>query len=222
MMSSKKESDSICWTDDETELLLNVLLDYKTQCASENFDWVSKKSKFQDIYVNFIEQITVEEELQLENGKTFKEAKKCTKEQIKNKIKSILRNYKHSVDDSRSRGRVVLLYFDLCNEIWGGSPAVFKVINGVETSNIIDISTNIENSIRDCSSSFQEIEDDDYENSQNTRDQTIHKRRELLNTQLNNFKENKMKRKISVDQQMLLVAKEEVEIKKNVAKDGSK
>ena len=37
------------WTDDEAELLLNVTHNYKVLKISENVDWESVKSKYDDI-----------------------------------------------------------------------------------------------------------------------------------------------------------------------------
>ena len=37
------------WTDDETELLLKVTLEYKVAKAAESVDWESIRSKYQDI-----------------------------------------------------------------------------------------------------------------------------------------------------------------------------
>ena len=37
------------WTDDEAELLLNVTHDYKVKNISENVDWESFKTKYDDI-----------------------------------------------------------------------------------------------------------------------------------------------------------------------------
>ena len=41
------------WTDDESELLLNVTYDYKTAKAIEMCDWESVKSKYDDICERF-------------------------------------------------------------------------------------------------------------------------------------------------------------------------
>ena len=37
------------WTDDECELLLHVTLNYKVKKSSENVDWESMKTKYDDI-----------------------------------------------------------------------------------------------------------------------------------------------------------------------------
>lgn len=42
------------------------------------------------------------------------------------KLKAIRLKYRHAVDSGKksAHGRVVLLYFELCEQIWGGSLAV--------------------------------------------------------------------------------------------------
>jgi len=37
----------------------------------------------------------------------------------------------------RGHGRVVLLYFELCGQIWGGSPATVMVSPGIETTDMV-------------------------------------------------------------------------------------
>ena len=43
-----------------------------------------------------------------------------------------------AIDSGRKsgHGRVVLLYFELCQSIWGGSPATEQIEGGVESANI--------------------------------------------------------------------------------------
>ena len=48
---AKKEQFS--WTDDETELLLNITLDYKTEKIAIGIDWESIRSKYGDIWERF-------------------------------------------------------------------------------------------------------------------------------------------------------------------------
>ena len=46
---SKSKSESLCWTDDEVELLLKVAIEYKVSKAAEYVDWESVQSKYSDI-----------------------------------------------------------------------------------------------------------------------------------------------------------------------------
>lgn len=52
-MEKHKSKKEFQWTDDESELLLSVTIDYKTAKAIENVDWESVKSKYNDIYARF-------------------------------------------------------------------------------------------------------------------------------------------------------------------------
>ena len=49
--NARKEQFS--WTDDETELLLNITLDYKTEKIANGIDWESIRSKYGDIWERF-------------------------------------------------------------------------------------------------------------------------------------------------------------------------
>ena len=55
---------------------------------------------------------------------------------LKSKIKNIRTKYQKAVQAKRKSGfgRVILLYFDECQRIWGGSPSTVTIENGVETS----------------------------------------------------------------------------------------
>lgn len=56
---------------------------------------------------------------------------------MSNKLKAVRIKYREAVDSGRrsSHGRIVMLYYELCTSIWGGSPAM-NPINGVESSDI--------------------------------------------------------------------------------------
>ena len=45
--------DSAAWTDDETELLLNVTLEYKTTKVFKGLDWEGIRSKYVGILERF-------------------------------------------------------------------------------------------------------------------------------------------------------------------------
>ena len=46
--------------------------------------------------------------------------------------------YRGAVDTQckSGHGRVITLFFDLCNDIWGGSPATTSLENGIETAEV--------------------------------------------------------------------------------------
>ena len=46
---AKKKSGNFVWSDDEVELLLNVVLECKTTRTAENVDWQKCQTKYTDI-----------------------------------------------------------------------------------------------------------------------------------------------------------------------------
>ena len=51
------------------------------------------------------------------------------------KLKNIRKKYRNAVDTGKKsgQGKVVLLYFNECEKIWGGSTATAKLQTGLET-----------------------------------------------------------------------------------------
>ncbi|RXN37887.1 transcription initiation factor TFIID subunit 3-like protein [Labeo rohita] len=102
---------SLVWTDSKVELLLCVALDYKARKAQDNVDWESCQSKYVDMLAQFLEQYPSE------TNQDFPH--------VKEEITS-------------GHGRVVLLYFELCEQVWGGSPATTTIASGIETDELED------------------------------------------------------------------------------------
>ncbi|XP_028826763.1 uncharacterized protein LOC114785144 [Denticeps clupeoides] len=123
MPKNKARVESFVWSDDEVELLLHVTLDYKTKKFDDGVDWESCPSKYGDIMVAFQTLYPVGD---VGGGKDFRhDPQVITKAQVSTKIKSIRGKYRQALDTGRwsGHGRVVLMFFKLCCEIWGGSPA---------------------------------------------------------------------------------------------------
>lgn len=61
-----------------------------------------------------------------------------TKKILSAKLKAIRGKFREAVDSGRrsGHGRVVLLYYELCEKIWGGSPATQQLETGIETSDM--------------------------------------------------------------------------------------
>ena len=55
---------------------------------------------------------------------------------VSSKIKAVSGNYRKAVDTGRQGGgvHVVATFYDLCLEIWAGSPATEPIASGVESS----------------------------------------------------------------------------------------
>ena len=49
----KEEKENFIWTDDEVELLLSVVNNYKVKYIAKGIDWESNKEKYVDITAEF-------------------------------------------------------------------------------------------------------------------------------------------------------------------------
>ena len=229
--SGKKEFQ---WTDDEAELLLNVTHEYKVQKISENVDWESVKAKYDDILVLMKAALpSTPEEVQQQIDKDYPHTKdEITKQILSTKLKSIRLKFRQAVDSGRrsGHGRVVLLYYELCEKVWGGSPATNQIDGGVESTDIssfVQSPSSSSSSTSDPLSNEHVCSDSEAENDGEQRQpdnttssdnlstpEPVQQRRELLDRKLTNYKQEKMKRKLPVDAQLLHCAKEELEMKK--------
>ena len=71
-----------------------------------------------------------------ETGKDFPhKLDEITKQALSTKLKAVQLKYRQALDSGRrsGHGRVVLLYFEWCEKIWGSSPATEQIFSGVET-----------------------------------------------------------------------------------------
>lgn len=139
-MAEKKKREFLVWTDDEVELLLKVTLDYKAAMTVQNVDWESVQSKYGDIFSRFMESYPSPEEA-MATAKDFPHRKEdITKAHLTTKLKNIRIRYRQAVDTGRrnGHGRVIFLFFDACEAIWGGSPATIVLAEGVETRDLTD------------------------------------------------------------------------------------
>ena len=81
-----------------------------------------------------------------------------TRAHLTTTIKARRGKYRHSMDTGRrsGHGRVVLLYFELCKQVWGGSPATTTIASGIETNELED---SVPPSPATSASSLVEVED---------------------------------------------------------------
>ena len=155
------------------------------------------------------------------------------------KLKAVRIKFRQAVDSGRKsgHGRVVFLYFDLYEHIWGGSPATEQILSGVES---IDIDQEVMTSSTETASGYlnSSVDEDDQVQSRddstgaqgdgsspttstgaqgnNSSPTTTQHRRELLGAQLSGYKKEKLKRKLPVDSQLLNCAKEDLQLKKKL------
>ena len=140
------------WTEDEVDLLLSVILEYKISKTAENINWETCQSKYSDILDLFLSQYpSPENAAKIGKGFPHKE-NELTKVIPTSKMKAIRTKFRAVIDSARKsgHGRVVLLLFDICQDIWGGPPATITLPTGIETIDIDEHS--VENSIL-CQSS---------------------------------------------------------------------
>lgn len=217
--NTKNKADYFSWSDDEVELLLSSTMDYKTSKEMENINWESCQSKYQVIHDKFVEHYPTPEEAKA-LGKEYPHSRtQMTKVILTSNLKTIRQKYRLAVDDGRrsGQGRVVLLYFELCEQIWGGSPASTTISSGIETTELSEMCTDSEEispsscSTPDCS--INSSSTDNIEDSSQSQDieeilpsTVVQERRSLLNSKLAGHKHEKLKRKLPNDSQLVTCA----------------
>ena len=124
------------WTDDEAQLLLSVTNEYK---VAEGVDWESVKNKYTDILQLMQNELPGTGDEAFACAKDYPHLKhQVTKQILTTKLKAIRLKFRQAIDSGRKsgHGRVVLLYFELCQSIWGGSPATTQIEGGMESTDI--------------------------------------------------------------------------------------
>ena len=132
----KKYADTYKWTDDEVELLLTVTKEYKTKQIAKSTDWESCVDKYGEILEAYSAHYPSPEDAAA-IGKDFPHKKnELTKSVLTSKLKAIRSKYRPAVDNGRrsGHGRVVMIFYEHCSEIWGGSPATAAMEAGLESS----------------------------------------------------------------------------------------
>ena len=138
-VDEKEKSESFKWTDDEAELLLKVTRDYKVLKSAEGVDWESVQSKYSDILKRLLTKLPATPEEAKELNKDYPHKKiDITKQILTTKLKAIRIKYQQAVNSGRKsgHGRVVFMFFDLCESIWGGSPTTEQLPSGLESTEL--------------------------------------------------------------------------------------
>ena len=143
---TKKYADKYKWTDDEVELLLMVKKGYKTKQTAKSTDWESCVDKYDEILEAYSAHYPSPEDAAA-IGKDFPHKKnKLTKSVLMSKLKAIRSKYRQAVDNGIRRrsghGRVEMIFYEHCSEIWGGSPATAAMAAGLESSENYEESSN--------------------------------------------------------------------------------
>ncbi|XP_060774796.1 uncharacterized protein LOC132884829 [Neoarius graeffei] len=196
-MATREVKKNFVWTDEEVELLLQATLDYKTAKTLNGIDWESCQTKYADIWNSFIEQYPAPKDGET-RGDYPHTPTDITKPQIAAKLKSIRSKYRDAVDTQRrsGHGRVIYLFFDLCNNIWGGSPSISSLEFGLETAEINDDTLN--DSSESSKSQACVTEESDSQQAQSV-ETPLQRRRGLLQAKLNSYRSERLQKKVRVD-----------------------
>uniref|UniRef100_A0A1X7VSK3 Uncharacterized protein n=1 Tax=Amphimedon queenslandica TaxID=400682 RepID=A0A1X7VSK3_AMPQE len=146
----KKTGHEFIWTDDEVELLLNVVSDYKSKKATESADWESVKSKYSDIHRELLAVLPEENNT---SQKDFLHKKEhVTKQIVTSKLQAVTTKYRQAVDSGRrsGHGRVVLIFYEQCEKVWGGSPATEQIEGSCETTDLVNSEYTGQQQNNDC------------------------------------------------------------------------
>ena len=97
-----------------------------------------------------------------------------------------------------------MLYYELCEKVWGGSPATEQIATGIESG---DLPPSVPESAE---------QPDEKATSHSSQDSTIEiaHRRDLLAKNPSDYRQKKLKRKLPMDAQLLECAQEELSVKK--------
>ena len=137
--TDEKLVQNFVWTDDEVSLLLSVVQEYKASQIHAGFDWESFKTKYVDITEMFVKRYptTATGTVDRDSYPKYDPGNQFTKERVPSKIKAIRVKYKAALDSGRRSGdgRVVATFFDMCSNIWAGSPSA-QCIDGGRWSKI--------------------------------------------------------------------------------------
>lgn len=199
--SSRSKRKEIVWRDDEAELLLSVIHNYSVKGNRE----YRFKSKYKDIHGLFIASLPSDG-----TDDNFPHKKEeLTQAVVASKLKAIRIRFRQAVDSGRrsGHGRVVMIYYELCESIWGGSPATEQIDGGLETVELVTTDDSGRNVSCDTSS--------DTESNEGIC-ATTKQRCEFLDNKFKNYKQDKLKRKLPVDAQLLNCTQEELQIKKQM------
>ena len=112
------------------------------------------------------------------------------------------------------------MYYKLCQEIWGGLPVTNTIRSGLQSSTLIDDidvdgapDTSAMVGINDDKSESLEDEEGPQDDDATPTSSTIKHQGELLNSKLKCYKQEELKRKLPIDNQLLSIAQEKLKIK---------
>ena len=131
--SENQDIEQFKWTNDEIQLLLAVTKEYKVTQEAQNLDWLKIRNRYDYITDRFKEQYPAHS-----GSETYPhKVEELTRDRLTGKLKKLQHGYKKAVDNKRSGGgRVIMTFYDLCSDIWGGSPCIESMPSGIESSSL--------------------------------------------------------------------------------------
>ena len=206
-------------------------------------NWKSKRTKYEQIKSKFCEQYP---EVEDEKFPRCKDSDSITKELVSAKLKSIRTNFKKAVDTGKRSGggRIIFTFYELCERIWGGCPAVNSISHRIDTSTPKEKTQEVE----PMQNELQNEEDDDERSSlqsnsllskydetgigspssgeeigeaQSLKEQTTNCRKKVEEG-LKNRRDKKLSSKLSMDTQLLNISKEELSLERKLVEQLEK
>ena len=217
------------WTDDEIQLLLESAVAYKSQMEYQGLAWEGVRSKYDKIKEIMVERYPKDKEASgtgsdTNVNKKFPDCSLIISKRIAAKMKKIRQDFRRAVDSGRQSGggRVVYTFFPICQSLWGGSPDVtslegFGIASGAKQSSLADtvgpdgdIPPAADLSADNTPSGGTAVKVSEEEEN------PAKERRLKIMEQLKDRKDKKINQKLSVDAQLLNVAKEELTLKRKL------
>ena len=124
-----KKAVEFSWTDDALQLLLQVAPDHKAKCEFKAENWEKKRQNHEDIFDILMKEYPDEKE-------KYPNKEKISKKRATAKLKSIRSGFEKAIDCGKKSGwgRVVFTFFDFCNDLCVGCPALTSIQNSINTS----------------------------------------------------------------------------------------
>ena len=114
---------------------MQTCLEYKTKEEYKGFSWENTRNKHKNVREILVENYSADEvdKEKYPNGKKIGEV--LTKDRISAKIKIIRADFCKAIDKGKriSGRRVVFTFFDLREQLWGGSPAATTIENSLDS-----------------------------------------------------------------------------------------
>ena len=213
-----KTSISFNWSDEEVQLLLEVVLHFKSDKAGQGLDWESIKTKYVEIRDIFTERYP--KNSTDESYPHHDAVKQFSKERIIAKVKALRNKYKIALDSGRRSGggKVIAQFYNQCNDIWGRCPAVESIPSGIDFSASTESSELSSNTglVSDVSESCSDDNQDSFLTLEH--DSAAIPKRSLVE-HLKDAINSKMMKNVSYEKQMMQLAKEDMALKKEMMSD---